>query len=68
MQDISVQLSDQKRLVDFKSYDLSVKELISMVSEGIINISPEYQRKFRWEDERLCRRCSWQQTMMHHGK
>ena len=30
MQDISVQLSDQKRLVDFKSYDLSVKELISM--------------------------------------
>ena len=52
MQDISVQLSDQKRLVDFKSYDLSVKELISMVSEGIINISPEYQRKFRWEDER----------------
>ena len=52
MQDISVQLSDQKRLVDFKSYDLSVKELISMVSDGIINISPEYQRKFRWEDDR----------------
>lgn len=52
MQDISVQLSDQKRLVDFKNYDLSVKELISMVSEGIIDISPEYQRKFRWEDDR----------------
>jgi len=52
MQDISVQLSDQKRLVDFKSYDLSVKELISMVGDGIINISPEYQRKFRWEDDR----------------
>ncbi len=52
MQDISVQLSDQKRLVDFKSYDLSVKELISMVSDGIINISPEYQRKFHWEDDR----------------
>ena len=52
MPDISVQLSDQKRLVDFKSYDLSVKELISMVSDGIINISPDYQRKFRWEDDR----------------
>ncbi len=52
MQDISVQLSDQKRLVDFKSYDLSVKELISMVSDGIINIAPDYQRKFRWEDDR----------------
>lgn len=52
MPDISVQLSDQKRLVDFNSYDLSVKELVSMVSEGIINISPDYQRKFRWEDDR----------------
>lgn len=52
MPDISVQLSEQKRLVDFKSYDFSVKELISMVSDGIINISPDYQRKFRWEDDR----------------
>lgn len=52
MPDISVQLSVQKRLVDFNSYDLSVKELVSMVSEGIINISPDYQRKFRWEDDR----------------
>lgn len=52
MADISVQLSEQKRLVDFKTYDLSVKELISMVNEGIINISPDYQRKFRWDDVR----------------
>ena len=52
MLDISVQLSEQKRLVDFKSYDFSVKELISMVGDGIINISPDYQRKFRWEDDR----------------
>ena len=52
MPDISVQLSEQKRLVDFKTYDLSVKELISLVSDGIVNISPDYQRKFRWDDER----------------
>lgn len=52
MADISVQLSEQKRLVDFKTFDLSVKELISMVNDGIINISPDYQRKFRWDDER----------------
>lgn len=52
MPDISVQLSDQKRLVDFKTFDFSVKELISMVSEGIVDISPDYQRKFRWDDER----------------
>lgn len=52
MADISVQLSEQKRLVDFKTYDFSVKELVSMINDGIINISPEYQRKFRWDDER----------------
>lgn len=51
MADISVQLSEQKRLVDFKTYDFSVKELVSMINDGIIDISPEYQRKFRWDDE-----------------
>lgn len=52
MEDISVQLSEQKRKVDFKTYDISVKELISMVSDGIVNISPDYQRKFRWDNVR----------------
>ncbi|MCR4700057.1 MAG: DUF262 domain-containing protein [Bacteroidaceae bacterium] len=52
MADISVQLSEQKRLVDFKTYDFSVKELVSMINDGIIDISPEYQRKFRWDDGR----------------
>lgn len=52
MVDISVQLSEQKRKVDFKTYDISVKELISMVNDGIINVSPNYQRKFRWDDQR----------------
>ena len=36
MVDISVQLSEQKRKVDFKTYDISVKELISMVNDGIV--------------------------------
>lgn len=52
MVDISVQLSEQKRKVDFKTYDISVKELISMVNDGIVNVSPNYQRKFRWNDQR----------------
>ncbi len=52
MATISEQLSEQKRLVDFKTYDFSVKELVSMINDDIINISPEYQRKFRWDDER----------------
>ena len=31
-------LNEQKRKVDFNNYDFSVKELVSMVAEGIINI------------------------------
>ena len=51
-EDILTQLNTQKRLVDFNSYDISVKELIGMVSENIIDIAPEYQRQFRWSEER----------------
>lgn len=50
--DILTQLNDQKRKVDFNTYDISVKELISMVSEGIIDIAPDYQRQFRWKEDR----------------
>lgn len=46
------QLNDQKRKVDFNTYDISVKELISMVTEKIIDIAPEYQRQFRWKPDR----------------
>jgi hypothetical protein len=46
------QLNDQKRKVDFDTYDLSVKEIVGMVEEGIINVAPEYQRKFRWDSLR----------------
>jgi uncharacterized protein with ParB-like and HNH nuclease domain len=46
------QLADQKRKVDFNTYDISVKELISMVSDKLIDIAPEYQRQFRWKEDR----------------
>jgi Protein of unknown function DUF262. len=46
------QLSEQKRKVDFNTYDLSIKELINMVDEKIIDIAPDYQRHFRWERNR----------------
>lgn len=46
------QLMEQKMKVDFNSYDLSVKELISMVSDGLIDIAPDYQRQFRWDEDR----------------
>lgn len=52
MKDVITELNEQKRKVDFNSYDMSVKELISMVNDNIINIAPEYQRQFRWDDAR----------------
>ncbi|WP_299176409.1 DUF262 domain-containing protein [uncultured Chryseobacterium sp.] len=50
--DLDSQLIEQKRKVDFNTYDLSVKELVSMFEDGIIDIAPEYQRQFRWKDDR----------------
>lgn len=52
MSNLEEQLNEQKRKVDFNTYDISVKEMISMVNEGLIDIAPEYQRQFRWEDDR----------------
>lgn len=49
---LNSQLMEQKMKVDFNSYDLSEKELISMVEDNLINIAPEYQRQFRWDVER----------------
>lgn len=50
--DINIELNEQKRKVDFNTYDMSVKELISMIGDNIIDIAPEYQRRFRWDEER----------------
>jgi len=50
--ELSQQLDEQRRKVDFNTYDMSVRELISMVDGGDINIAPDYQRKFRWDEKR----------------
>lgn len=50
--DLQAELNEQKRKVDFNTYDISVKELISMVGDKIIDIAPDYQRQFRWKEER----------------
>ena len=34
------ELNDQKRKVDFNTYDISVKELVSMFNEKLIDIAP----------------------------
>jgi len=49
------QLDKETRKVDFDSFDISVKELVSMSDEGIVDIAPEYQRQFRWPIENQSR-------------
>src|SRR5580693_5934842 len=49
---IELQLRTQRRTVDFDTFDIHMQQLISMVKEGQIIVSPAYQRQFRWSDKR----------------
>lgn len=51
MKDFVSQLERETRKVDFDSFDFSVKEIVSMAEDNIIDIAPEYQRQFRWPKE-----------------
>jgi uncharacterized protein with ParB-like and HNH nuclease domain len=55
MKDFVNQLENETRKVDFDSFDISVKELVSMSEEDIIDVAPEYQRQFRWPEENQSR-------------
>lgn len=50
-----LQLQEQRRRVDFDSYDITVDELVRRVARHRIEIAPAYQRQFRWDDERQSR-------------
>jgi hypothetical protein len=49
------QLQEQRRKVDFDTYDITVDELVRRVQRGRIEIAPAYQRQFRWDLERQSR-------------
>ena len=49
---IQEQLDKNRRSVSFDSHDLSVRQLYDMVCEKDIDIAPDYQRHFIWDDER----------------
>lgn len=49
---LDTQLSEERRLVSFDSYDLSVRQLLDMFETDAVVIPPEYQRQFVWQDER----------------
>lgn len=46
------QLAEQRRKVDFDTYDVTVEELVRRVEGNRIEIAPVYQRQFRWDPTR----------------
>lgn len=53
--DQRTELSEQRRRVDFDTYDVTVDELLRRVAAGRIDIAPVYQRQFRWDPRRQSR-------------
>ncbi|ROL86132.1 DUF262 domain-containing protein [Pseudomonas chlororaphis] len=51
-QTLQQQLDGERRLVSFDSYDLSVRQLLDMFESGEIEVPPEYQRQFIWDESR----------------
>lgn len=49
---IQEQLDKNRRTVAFDSYDITVRQIYDMVGEGMIDIAPEYQRHFVWDEAR----------------
>jgi uncharacterized protein with ParB-like and HNH nuclease domain len=51
-EELTQQLSEQRRTVDFDTFDIQVHELLRMLKDGEISVAPVYQRQFRWDNER----------------
>lgn len=49
------QLAEQRRKVDFDTYDVTIEELVRRVERSRIEIAPVYQRQFRWDTSRQSR-------------
>lgn len=50
--ELDMQLKDQRRTVDFDTFDIHLQQLLTMLSENQIWVAPAYQRKFRWDQKR----------------
>jgi uncharacterized protein with ParB-like and HNH nuclease domain len=49
---IQEQIDSNRRTVAFDSYDITVKQLYDMIIGEMIDVSPEYQRHFKWDEVR----------------
>lgn len=51
MLDLQIALDTHRQKIDVENFDLTIREIISMVRTGEIKRSPSYQRKFRWKQD-----------------
>lgn len=49
--DLQASLDTHRQKIDVDNFDLTIREIVSMVRTGEIKRSPSYQRKFRWKEE-----------------
>lgn len=49
---ITDQLNEQRRRVDYDTFDISVQQLLAMTLSKQIDTAPAYQRHFRWKTDR----------------
>ncbi len=49
---LAMQLKNERRTVDFDTFDIIVQQLLSMLEKKELDIAPVYQRQFRWDDVR----------------
>ena len=45
------ELGEQRRRIDVDNYTITVRELLSMAERNELHRAPEYQRKFRWNEQ-----------------
>ncbi len=50
--EIQEQIDSNRKSVAFDSYDIAIRQLYDMVLENMIDIAPDYQRHFVWDDAR----------------
>lgn len=51
-QSLTEQLDHEKRAVSYDVYDMTVRQLVDMVAANEIDVAPDYQRRFVWDDAR----------------
>ncbi|MBN8711983.1 MAG: DUF262 domain-containing protein, partial [Verrucomicrobia bacterium] len=45
------QLREQRRTVDFDTFDIHIQQLLTMLDDSQISVAPAYQRLFRWNNK-----------------